>query len=119
MTKDVPKFGEQEVIQFVGVSELDAAEQAIVNSLVTENYEKIKRKLHNIVNMTVHVKCYQKEGNRKKYSLNIKVSAPTKTFDSNMADDWELPRALHKAFDNITHQIEHRLHSDTTRPDRV
>ena len=117
MTKDVPKFGEQEVIQFVGVSDLDAAEQAVVHSLTTEHFEKIKRKLHNIVNMSVHVKCYMKDGDRKKYSLNVKVSAPTKSFDSNMSDDWELPRALHKAFDNIMHQIEHRLHNSTTRPD--
>ena len=108
-----------EVIQFVGVSDLSAEEQATVNSITTEHFEKIKRDLQNITNMTVHVKCYQKEGGRKKYSMHVKVAAPTRIFDSSNADDWELPRALHKAFEDIRHQIQHRLHTDSTRPDRI
>lgn len=119
MTKDVPKFGEKEVIQFIGVSDLPAEEQAIVHQLTTEHYEKIKRKLHNLTNMTVHVKCYDKEGDRKKYSLHVKVMAPTKEFNSTKADDWELPRAVHKAFNDIDAQIKHRLHNDTSRPGRL
>ncbi len=118
MTKEVPKFGEHEVIQFIGVSDLPAEEQAVVNTLTTEGYEKIKRKLHNIVNMSVHVKCYQKEGNKKKYSLHVKVAAPTQVFDSSNADDWELPRAVHKAFNDIMNQIQHKMHTDVSRPDR-
>ncbi len=110
---------EAEVIQFVGVSVLSAEEQEVVQRLTTENYEKIKRELHNLTSMTVHVKCYEKEGNRKKYSMHVKVIAPTHVFDSSNADDWELPRALHKAFTDIKHQIQHRLHTDSTRPDRL
>jgi hypothetical protein len=119
MTKDVPKFGEKEVIQFVGVSSLPADEQEIVHRLTTEHYEKIKRDLRNITNMTVHIKCYEKEGNRKKYSMHVKVVAPTREFNSTKADDWELSRALHKAFNDIRSQIQHRMHSDTSRPDRL
>jgi len=118
MTKEVPKFGEKEVIQFTGVSDLSAEDQAIVHTITTEHYEKIKRDLHNLTNMTVHVKCYEKDGNRKKYSLNVKVMAPTKEFNSSNADDWELSKALHEAFINIRNQIQHRLHSNTSRPDR-
>ena len=119
MTKKVPKFGEKEVIQFIGVSDLSAEEQATINTLTTENYEKIKRDLKNITNMTIHVKCYEKEGGRKKYSMHVKVVAPTKEFNSSHADDWELPRALHKAFNDIRSQIQHRVHSDVGRPDRL
>ncbi|MBW2969741.1 hypothetical protein KY319_01330 [Candidatus Woesearchaeota archaeon] len=119
MPKEVPKFGAREVIKFVGVSQLPAEEQATVQTLTTEYYEKIKRKLHNIVNMTVHVKCYQKEGDRRKYSMHVKVAAPTQIFDSSNADDWELPRALHKSFTDILHQIQHKMHTDVTRPDRI
>jgi len=119
MTKDVPKFGTKEVIQFVGVSDLSAEEQEVIQRLTTENYEKIKRDVHNLTNMTVHVKCYAKEGNRKKYSLHVKVAVPTKEFNSSNADDWELARALHKAFNDIRNQIRHRLHSDVGRPERL
>ncbi len=108
-----------EVIQFVGVSELSAEEQATIQTITTEQFEKIKRDLQNITNMTVHVKFYQKGGEKKKYSMHVKVAAPTHVFDSSNADDWELPRALHKAFEDIRHQIQHRLHTDRTRPDRL
>lgn len=107
-----------EVIQFVGVSDLSAEEQATIQSITTEQFEKIKRELHNLTNMTVHVKCYEKDGSRKKYSMHVKVMAPTHLFDSSNADDWELPRALRKAFDDILHQIQHRMHTDSTRPTR-
>lgn len=119
MKKEVPKFGAKEVIQFVGVSELPAEEQATIQTLTTEYFEKIKRKLHNITNMTVHVKSYEKEGGRRKYSMHVKVTAPTQIFDSSNADDWELPRALHKSFADILHQIQHKMHTDVTRPDRI
>ena len=119
MPKKVPKFGVQEVIRFVGVSSLPAEEQATIQTLTTENYEKIKRDLHNITNMTVHIKCYEKEGGRKKYSMHVRVTAPTCVFESCKADDWELPRALHKAFNDIRSQIRHRMHSDSSRPDRL
>ncbi len=108
-----------EVIQFVGVSDLSSEEQATINTITTEQFEKIKRELHNITNMTVHVKCYQKGGDKKKYSMHVKVVAPTHVFDSSNADDWELPRAIRKAFDDVLHQIQHRLHTDVTRPDRL
>lgn len=108
-----------ETIQFVGVSELSAEEQSTVNSITTEYFEKIKRELHNLTNMTVHVKSYQKEGAKKKYSLHVKIAAPTKIFDSNKQDDWELAKALHMSFNSILHQIQHKLHTDVTRPDRA
>jgi len=119
MTKDVPKFGEKEVIRFIGVSDLPAEEQAIVQDVTTQHYEKIKRKLQNITDMTVHVKCYAKDGDRKKYSLHVAVAAPTKVFNSSNAEDWELPRVLHKAFNDIDAQVVHHFHTDTTRPDRL
>ena len=108
-----------EVIQYVGVSDLSADEQTTVNTLSTEYYGKIKRELKDLANMTVHVKCYQKEGNRKKYSMHVKAWSPTHNFDSSNNDDWELAAALHMAFNSILHQIQHKLHTDRTRPDSV
>jgi len=116
MAKDV---NVNEVIQFVGVSDLKVDEQQTVQTLSEEYYDKIKRQLNNVTNMTVHVKCYDTTGARKKYSINVKVAAPTIIFSSDRADDWELPRALHEGFQSIQNQITHKLHTDTTRPDGV
>ena len=117
MPKIVPKFGANELIQFVGVSSLEPEEQVLVSRLSTENYEKIKRALKNITNMTVHIKCYEKTGGKRKFSLHVRVAAPTiKVIESCKSDDFDLARALHKAFNDVRTQIQHRYRSDTTRP---
>ncbi|MEM4246820.1 MAG: hypothetical protein QXR48_04135 [Candidatus Woesearchaeota archaeon] len=114
MTKIVPKFGTHELIQFVGVNELDAEQQALVSKLSTENFEKFTRLLKNIEQMTVHIKSYEQEGQRKKFSLHVRLKAPTMAIiESCKSHDFDLARALHKAFDDIRAQIEHKFHTGT------
>ena len=98
---------EEEQIQFIGVNELNEEEQAVVNTLSTEYYDKIKRSLKNLTSMVVHIKLYKKEGSQKKYSIHVRVIAPTKMIESDKAADWDLARTLHKAFKNIEREIEH------------
>jgi len=117
MPKEIPKFGTHEIIQFVGVHDLDPDEQMLVNKIATENYEKIKRELHNVTNMVVHIKCYEKEGGKKKYSLHVRAIYPSRVIESCKSHDFDLARALHKSFDDIKEQIKHHFHSDRTRPD--
>jgi len=115
--KVVPKFGVHETIQFVGLNELDADEQEVVQRLSTEHYEKIKRSVKNIVSMIVHLKTYGGEGKKKKYAVHVRLHVPTRAvFESCKSHDWELPRAMHKSFDDIRHQIAHKLRTDVTRP---
>ena len=112
MAKEIP---DQEIIQFIGVHDLEPMEQETVQTLTTENYPKIKRALKNITNLKVHVKTYKKEGEQKKFSLHVQAIYPGGTIESNRAHDFELPRAIHKAFNDITEQIHHKLHTDTNR----
>ncbi len=113
--KIIPKFGTHELIQFIGVSELTPEEQAMVSKLSTEHYEKLSRILkNNIENMTVHVKGYAKEGEKKKYSLHVRVKIPSSAvIESCKSHDFDLARALHKSFDDLRAQIEHRFHTGT------
>jgi len=106
---------EQEIIQFIGVSDLEPMEQDTVQTLTTENYPKIKRAIKNITSLKVHVKTYKKEGEQKKYSLHVQAIYPGGTIESTKAHDFELPRAIHKAFNDIKEQINHKLKTDTTR----
>jgi hypothetical protein len=120
--KDVPKFGNHEIIQFVGVHDLEPSEQDSVQLLTTEYFEKIKRELHNLTNLVVHVqtegvkKGRDKEDKRKRYSLHVRSVSPGFVFESSKNDDYELPRALHKSFEEILSQIQHRLRTDVTHP---
>lgn len=106
-----------ELIQFIGLNELTPDEQKIIKTISQDSHDKIRRKLNNITNMSVHVKAYSKEGSKKKYSMHVKVAAPTHVFDSSNMEDWDLPTAMHMAIESILHQIQHRLHNDRTRPD--
>ena len=99
----------EEVIQFIGVSDLNAEEQAIVNALSTEYYQKIKRSLNNLTSLAVHVKVHSKEGSKKKFAIRIRAIAPTSIIEAKLAHDWDLARTLHKAFENIEKEIEHKF----------
>ncbi|MBN2112135.1 hypothetical protein JW707_03485 [Candidatus Woesearchaeota archaeon] len=106
----------EEVIQFIGVKDLSDEEQATVNMLSTEYYGKIKRSLKNLTSLAVQVKTYQKEGAKKKYSVNVRVIAPTHIIEADKASDWDLARTMHKAFKNIEHEIEHKLKVSSQKP---
>jgi hypothetical protein len=105
-----------EVIQFVGIKDLEDTQKDLVNKLSTEYYEKIKRKVKNLTNLIVHIKVYSKGGESKKYSLHVRCIAPTHVFESCKSHDFDLATGLHKSFEDIIHQIDHTFHTDVSRP---
>ena len=98
-----------EKIKIIGIKELDDKEVETVNRLAKEYYGKIQRAIKNITSLVIHVKIYNVTGKRKQYEINVKVMAPTKSFDSKAAE-WELAKALHRVFRKIERMIEHRFH---------
>lgn len=119
MKKEVPKFGKHEVIQYVGVTALAPEEQDVIQSLTQEYHEKIKRELHNLTDLVVHAQAagvVAGKEKRKRYSLHIRAMCPGHTFESSKSDDYELPRAVHRSFEEILAQIMHTLRTDVTRP---
>ncbi len=98
-----------EEIKIIGIKELDDSEVDTVNRLAKEYYSKIQRAIKNITSLVIHLKTYNVTGKRKQYEINIKVVAPTKTFDSK-AVEWDFAKALHTAFNKVERMIEHRFH---------
>ena len=116
-----------EIIQFVGMDALNEEEKQVANALATEYYDKIKRGLNNFTSLMIHIKVYSKKADNKdkenhkhsrKYSIRVRVVAPTVSFDSTHAHDWDLARTFHTAFKEVESQIRHRFHSDVSAPDR-
>ncbi len=106
----------EDIIEFVGLKDLDDSEKEVLNTLSTEYYQKLKTALNNVTSLVVHIKKYKKEGTRHKYSIHIRLIAPTRAFESTKAVDWDFARTLHKSFKNLENQIKHKLHSDEQRP---
>lgn len=96
-----------ELIQFIGLRELDPVDQEMVRKIIFEQYPKLKRRLHNLTSLVVHIKPYGKGGARQKYSFHMRAVAPTRIFESTKAYAWDLATSVHKAFDDLDHQIEH------------
>ena len=117
MAKEVPKYGEQEILQFVGLKDLSPDEQDIVHKLSTEYFEKVKRATKNLTNIKVHIKCYKKEGSKKKYSVHVHVHLPSNAIiESCKSHDFELQKTIHAAFQDVQEQLRHKLRTDDQRP---
>jgi len=93
--------------------ELSDKESLELNTLVNEYYEKIKRELKKEIVIDLSLKVYEKCGKndecgKRKYSLNLKV-VNSVVFKSN-SYDWNLAKAVHKTFNKIMSEIEHKFH---------
>lgn len=101
-----------EPIQIIGIKDLDDMEVDAVNRTANRYFAKIQREIKKIRSISIHIKSYDKEGRQRKYSVHVKLIAPTKIFVSTKSNDWNLEIALHKSFKDLERQIQHRLHTD-------
>lgn len=115
MKKEIPHYGNNEVLQFVGLNDLSIEDQANISALSTKEFERVKRQLNNILSMVIHIKVYSKNSSKPKYALHVRVIAPTDVIESCKSNDFDLLRALHKSFEDITRQIEHKFGINSTR----
>lgn len=97
-----------EPIQIIGIDEISEEERDIVNRLSNEYYSKISRSLKNDISIKLHVKQHSKEGKRHKSDIRVKLNAPTRVFEAQESD-WDLARTIHRVFNNIERQIQHRF----------
>lgn len=107
--KTIPKNESEELIQYIGVKDLSDDERGVVDKLTSEYFDKVKRAFNNITKLVVHVKSYAGGGKRKKFSMHIRCLSPMGLIESCKTHDWDLPRALHKSFNDVIGQIEHFL----------
>ena len=101
-----------EPIQIIGIKELDDMEIDSVNRLANRYFVKIYREIKKVESLIIHIKCYEKEGKQKKYSVHVKLIAPTRIFASTKVHDWNLEKALHASFRDIIKELHHSLRTD-------
>ncbi len=73
-----------------------------------EYSEKIERKLKNIESVRIHLKEYS-HGGKTKFSVHALVNYAGKSIEAD-SYDWDLRRTLHKLFNKIEQEIEHKFH---------
>jgi hypothetical protein len=109
MAKKIPKYESEELIQYVGVKDLSDEERGIVNRLTSDYFDKVKRAFSDLSKLVVHIKSYAGGGKRKKFSMHLRALSPLGIIESCKTHDWDLPRVLHKSFNDVLGQIDHFL----------
>lgn len=102
-----------EKIRYIGLRNLDSFEISKIQSLTNKYFKKIERFFSN-ANLVVNVKKADVGGKRARYEFNLRVEAPTPVLTATHMD-WELQRALHRAFDNILNSAKHKYKSEVTQ----
>jgi len=98
----------EEIIQYVGLDQLDEKEKAILNKLSSEYHGRIKRILNNNTSLVVHIKKFKKEGKANKehkFNITVKTVAPTRPFRA-AENDWNLNTAIRAAFEKLEKELE-------------
>lgn len=96
-------------IEIVNIKLLNEKERDIAEKLLEEYYKKIQRLVKNPLSLKVHIKEYDKDGKKRKYSLNVEAIFSGKILGSS---DWDydFARAIHKTMTKLENEIEKRFH---------
>jgi len=97
-----------EKIKIKGDGLLNNDEKELLNKLLNEYASKIERELKKS-SLELHIKVYDREGQRKKFSLNLRALSPAGVIEASDAD-WDFARTLHKTFNKLMNEIEHQFH---------
>jgi hypothetical protein len=117
---------EIKIIKGKGVEDLNLEEQDVFDRLVGEYSKKVERMSSEISSLEIYIKDYKKDGksNRtRKYAVHLRVISPHPVIKTD-ADDFIFATALHKSFDKLLNELEHKFrksdqHSNTREPQRV
>lgn len=104
-----------ERISYIGLKKLNAPEIEIVRSITSKEYSRILRSFKD-ANLIIEIKEHDaagKAGKAKKYSIHMKVESPNCILTAEQAD-WDIARALHKTFNNLKNEINHRYKDEVT-----
>lgn len=95
-------------IKIINAELLNDKEKEITDNLLEEYHQKIQRLVKNPLSLKVHLKEYDKDGKKKKYSLNAEAIFSGKMLNSS-SWDYDLARAIHKLMIKLGNEIEKKF----------
>jgi len=60
------------------------------------------------MNLTIHIKSYDKQGGEQKFSVNLRIDFPSRVITSSQ-EDWDLETALRKTFNNAKNEVDKKF----------
>ena len=95
-------------VQTVGFDQLSKEDMSHFESLFNNHFKKIQRKIKDAETFVFHLKEYEKEGKRMKFSLHSRIIWGNKMIEAN-AFDWEFNKTVNKVFNKLEQEIEHKF----------
>ncbi|HZX44054.1 MAG TPA: hypothetical protein VFF28_00045 [Candidatus Nanoarchaeia archaeon] len=101
-----------EQIILIDADKIPEDDKATIQKIASEYIPKIQRVFKDKIMVKLH---YKKHGERK-YDLRVVINCPDKKLEAQESD-WNLRRTLHKVFENIEREMEHKFKlSDQNKP---
>lgn len=95
-------------IEIVGAKILTEKDKKIADTLLEGYHKKIQRLIKNPLLLKVHVKEYDKDGKKSKYSLNTEAVFAGKMMEAS-SWDYDFARAIHKGMKKIENEMEKKF----------
>jgi len=106
-----------EEINYIGLDKLDAWDIANVQRVSSREFGKLKRNFSD-ASLIVNIKKINKKGKRSTYEVNARIDAPSVKCYAEHSDR-ELQRALHRIFDSLKMEVEHKFKKKVKWPGRI
>ncbi len=102
------------MISYIGLKNLRPLQIKEVEEISEKNFDKIKRDFKD-ASLVVYVKKQDRIG-KPMFSINLRLEdASIRNILLAKETDWDLPRVMHKVFNNLTNEINHKFRRDVTR----
>ena len=89
--------------------DLKEEDKRAIYKILENDLKKVIRMVE-IEEIDVHVKVYNKQGGKRKFSAHLRASISEKVFESDDSD-WDLNKVLHSAINKLKNELEKKLHS--------
>ncbi len=97
-------------VKFVGIDGINTEEEhfQLAYDHAAKFADRYKQLLNNELEVVIHTKAYQKDGDRQKFAVNARVNYPGGSIHSSK-DSWELPVAVKVALEAVESQIKSKF----------
>jgi len=102
-------------IKFVGLgkTKLKPYQKYNIKKIASNETFKLQRQIKNELDLTLHVKCHEKDGDRQKYSVHLRIEFPGQMISSSQ-EDWDIETALRKTFNNAKNSVKKKFRGDSS-----
>ncbi|AJF60397.1 MAG: hypothetical protein QT03_C0001G0911 [archaeon GW2011_AR10] len=102
------KVNQKEFIKFVGIKEEDSFERSQAIAEGEKTFLKLKPIIKSETNLKVHVKAFEVEGRRKKYSVTSMLRSPDHFFEAK-SEKWAFLEAVRDSLKTLELTVKRKM----------